>query len=178
MSAPVTPLRPNGPALRRASWPGSQMRVGDAERSAIADRLAHHFSDGRLDEDEFNDRLDRAMRATTMGDLTGLLADLPEAEPAVPPLQPQPGGRRHQQKMLKMQLERERLRLQHVQKERRRIVRQERFRTLRWLPVLIGAVIIAAIVLHWLTHSIVAWLVIALFAVLWLRGRDRRYRGL
>ena len=73
----MTPLRPNGPALRRASWPGSEMRVGDTERSAIADRLAEHFSDGRLDEAEFNDRLDRAMQAKTMGDLTGLLADLP-----------------------------------------------------------------------------------------------------
>jgi DUF1707 SHOCT-like domain len=153
------------------------MRVGDAERAAIADRLAHHFSDGRLDEAELNDRLDRAMRAKTMGDLTGLLADLPETEPAIPPVQPPTGGKRHQQKMLKMQLQQERLRLQHVQKERRRTVRQERFRTLRWLPVLIVAVVLAAVAVHWLTHSIVAWLVIGLIAVLWLRSRDRRYRN-
>lgn len=152
------------------------MRVGDAERAAIADRLAHHFSDGRLDEAELNDRLDRAMRAKTMGDLTGLLADLPETEPAIPPVQPPPGGKHHQ-KMLKMQLNQERLRLQHVQRERRRTVRHERFRTLRWLPVLIGAIVLAAIVLHWVTHSIVALVVIGLIAIVWLRGRDRRYRG-
>lgn len=177
MATPVRQLRPSGPALRRAAWPGSEMRVGDAERAAIADRLAHHFSDGRLDEAEFHDRLDRAMRAQTMGDLTGLLADLPETEPAVPPLPPPPGNSRHQRKMLKMQLERERLGLRQARRQHRRAERRRRARTLRWLPLLAGGVILLVIVAHWLTHSIAALLLVGLIAFIWLRRKDSGYRG-
>ena len=50
-----------------------QMRVSDAERHEIADILSKHFADGRLDDVEFNERLDKAMRAKTRGDLAGLL---------------------------------------------------------------------------------------------------------
>jgi hypothetical protein len=56
------------------------MRVSDAERAEVADRLSKHYSDGRLDEAEFNERLDRAMKAKTQSELTGLFADLPAAE--------------------------------------------------------------------------------------------------
>ena len=82
MSSPVSPPQPTTLALRRASWPGADMRVGDAERAEIADHLARHFSDGRLDEAEFSERLDQAMRAKTMADLSGLLSDLPGSDPA------------------------------------------------------------------------------------------------
>jgi hypothetical protein len=59
--------------------PGDQsMRVSDAERQAIADRLAVHYADGRLDQLEFDERCGRAMSAKTRGDLDGLLDDLPE----------------------------------------------------------------------------------------------------
>src|ERR1700739_610811 len=101
MSSPAASPQQTGPALQRASWAGSQMRVGDAERMAVADRLAKHFVDGRLDEAEFDERLDRAMRATTMADLTGLLSDLPDDEPAQP--EPPAVGRRHQQRMQRIQ---------------------------------------------------------------------------
>jgi len=175
MSTPASSPQPTGPALRRAVWPGSQMRVGDAERSAIADRLAKHFSDGRLDEDEFNDRLDRAMRATTMADLTGLLADLPDAEDAQPQLPA--GGRRHERKMLKVQLERERLWLKLEREQHRQAERQRRAHAMRWVPVFVVAGIVAVIVLHTLTHSIGAWLVLGLVAFLWLRRHDSAYRG-
>src|SRR5271165_2929619 len=111
MSVPVSPLRPGASAPRR-NWQQANVRIGDAERTDVADRLAKHFSDGRLDEAEFGDRLDRAMRAKTMADLTGLLTDLPETEP-VPPIPEPGGGRRHQRRMLKLQLERERQRLKH-----------------------------------------------------------------
>ena len=175
MSTPASSPQPTGPALRRAVWPGSQMRVGDAERSAIADRLAKHFSDGRLDEDEFNDRLDRAMRATTMADLTGLLADLPDAEDAQPQLPA--GGRRHERKMLKVQLERERLWLKLEREQHRQAEHQRRAHAMRWVPVFVVAGIVAVIVLHTLTHSIGAWLVLGLVAFLWLRRHDSAYRG-
>jgi GntR family transcriptional regulator len=63
------------------------LRVSDAERGAVADRLAEHFAAGRLDQAEFDDRAGRAMSAKTRADLSGLFADLPEAgAPAVPEL--------------------------------------------------------------------------------------------
>jgi Domain of unknown function (DUF1707) len=54
------------------------MRVSDAERQAVADRLAEHFSSGRLDQAEFDDRVGKAMSAKTRADLNGLFDDLPE----------------------------------------------------------------------------------------------------
>ena len=164
MSNPVSPPQPSA-APRRASGPGADMRVGDAERAEIADRLARHFSDGRLDEAEFSERLDRAMRAKTMADLSGLLSDLPGEEAPPPPH----GGSRHQRKMRKVQLERERLALRHEQRAHRRAERQVRWRTLRWIPLLIAVLVGAVIVAHTLTHSIAAWIVIGVIAFLWMR---------
>lgn len=77
-----------------------QMRISDAERAEVADRLSKHYSDGRLDQAEFNERLDRAMKAKTRSDLNGLFADLQagsEPEQAVKAVrQPdrRPGNRR------------------------------------------------------------------------------------
>jgi hypothetical protein len=55
------------------------MRVSDAERQEVADRLAEHFSSGRLDQEEFDERVSRAMSAKTRADLSGLFDDLPES---------------------------------------------------------------------------------------------------
>lgn len=57
-----------------------QMRISDADRADVADRLSQHYSDGRLDQPEFNERLDRAMKAKTQADLTGLFTDLPPVD--------------------------------------------------------------------------------------------------
>src|SRR5258705_5026005 len=54
------------------------MRVSDAERQAVADRLAEHFSSRRLDQAEFDERIGKAMSAKTRADLNGLFDDLPE----------------------------------------------------------------------------------------------------
>jgi Domain of unknown function (DUF1707) len=56
------------------------IRVSDAERTEVADRLAAHFGEGRLNQAEFDERVAQAMNATTRGDLSGLLDDLPEPE--------------------------------------------------------------------------------------------------
>ncbi len=62
------------------SAPSDQhMRVSDAERQAVTDRLAEHFASGRLDQAEFDERVSRAMSAKTRADLNGLFDDLPEA---------------------------------------------------------------------------------------------------
>ncbi len=62
------------------------MRASDAERNEVSERLSRHFTDGRLDQAEFQQRLGRAMGATTRGDLAGLFDDLPRLadDPAVP----------------------------------------------------------------------------------------------
>jgi hypothetical protein len=62
---------------RLGSNAGTTIRASDAERNEVADRLSRHFADGRLDQIEFKNRLDRAMGATTRGDLGGLFDDLP-----------------------------------------------------------------------------------------------------
>jgi hypothetical protein len=54
------------------------VRVGDAERAAVVDRLAAHFRDGRIDEEELEERTAAANAARTRGDLVKLEADLPE----------------------------------------------------------------------------------------------------
>jgi hypothetical protein len=53
------------------------MRVSDAERAEVAELLGRHYSDGRLDKQELDERVARAMSAKTRGDLNGLFDDLP-----------------------------------------------------------------------------------------------------
>jgi hypothetical protein len=79
----------------RANYADPGMRVSDAERAEVADRLSKHYGDGRLDQEEFGRRLDQAMGATTQGDLRGLFQDLPEGdEPQAPAAGSRAGGRR------------------------------------------------------------------------------------
>jgi Domain of unknown function (DUF1707) len=80
MSAPSSPSWIHAATRRRASY--ADLRMSDAERTEVADLLAKHYGDGRLDEAEFNERLDRAMKAKTYSDLSGLFADLPRTEAA------------------------------------------------------------------------------------------------
>jgi hypothetical protein len=80
--SPLRTRRAPGPAHRWPLWGGANLRVSDAERAEVSDELSKHYSDGRLDEATFNERLDQAMRAVTQSDLDGLLADLPPAGPA------------------------------------------------------------------------------------------------
>ena len=66
MPAPSSPPRTRTSSLRRRlSYGQPDLRVSDAERSEVADRLAEHYGEGRLDEAEFNERVDQAMRAKT-----------------------------------------------------------------------------------------------------------------
>jgi Domain of unknown function (DUF1707) len=53
------------------------VRVGDADREAVAAQLREHYADGRLTLDELNERLDQAFAAKTRADLTTVLRDLP-----------------------------------------------------------------------------------------------------
>src|SRR5258708_25001421 len=85
MSASYSPLWTRGSGPRRGSYAHRDLRVSDAERAEVADRLAKHYSEGRLDQAEFDERVDQAMRAKTRSDLSGLFDDLPltdEPEPS------------------------------------------------------------------------------------------------
>jgi len=53
------------------------LRLSDADRSEVAERLSHHYADGRLDHAELDERLGRAMGARTVADLDGIFAGLP-----------------------------------------------------------------------------------------------------
>ncbi|MGW7287747.1 DUF1707 SHOCT-like domain-containing protein [Streptomyces sp. NPDC054847] len=54
-----------------------EMRASDAERERVAERLRDAVAEGRLDMEEFDQRLDAAYRARTHGDLEPLVRDLP-----------------------------------------------------------------------------------------------------
>jgi len=83
MSAPHSTPWLLAATRRRASY--ADLRISDAERAEVADLLSKHYEDGRLDQAEFNQRLDQAMKARTYKDLSGLFADLPPAgEPEGP----------------------------------------------------------------------------------------------
>ena len=63
-----------------------QLRAGDADRERTVADLREHFAAGRLDQADFDARLDAAYAATTLDELTALRADLPDPRPlpAVP----------------------------------------------------------------------------------------------
>jgi Domain of unknown function (DUF1707) len=64
--------------------PDPHLRVGDAERSAAMTALDEHLSAGRLEADEYGDRVAKASVARTRDDLEVLFADLPPPNPWSP----------------------------------------------------------------------------------------------
>ena len=73
---------------------GTGPRASDADRNRFAMLLERHFAEGRLTDDEFSERMDRALRARSLGDLYALVADLPDL-PAVDIPQSRSSGKRH-----------------------------------------------------------------------------------
>lgn len=61
-----------------------ELRAGDADRQAAADRLRAAHDEGRLDLHEYDRRLAEAYAAVTYGDLDRLFSDLPVRSSAVP----------------------------------------------------------------------------------------------
>lgn len=91
MAASGSPPRARGSAFsRRAGYASPNLRISDAERAEVTDRLSKHYSDGRLDQTEYNERVDQALRAKTRADVSGLFADLPEIDEAGAPVASQP----------------------------------------------------------------------------------------
>jgi hypothetical protein len=61
--------------------PRGEMRAGDADRQAVAEKLRWALDEGRLDLGEYDERLQKAYAAKTYADLDGLLTDLPGIVP-------------------------------------------------------------------------------------------------
>jgi Domain of unknown function (DUF1707) len=75
--------------------PSSQppaIRVGDRDRDAVAHRLQDAFAEGRLDDDEFDQRMRAALTARISTELDVLTADLPAAATARPAAVATPGA--------------------------------------------------------------------------------------
>jgi hypothetical protein len=65
---------------RRSGPRDRQLRVGSAEREAVVDVLRREHLAGRLDNDEFDERVARCLAAKTYAELDELIADLPAGE--------------------------------------------------------------------------------------------------
>lgn len=66
----------------------SGVRIGDAEREAVAAGLREHYARGRLTLEEFQHRLDAVFAAKTRADLAEITADLPHTDPYAAPWPP------------------------------------------------------------------------------------------
>jgi hypothetical protein len=54
-----------------------RIRASDADRDKATALLREHHAAGRLDAEEFHDRMNKALDAKTLGELDELMADLP-----------------------------------------------------------------------------------------------------
>ena len=57
-----------------------KIRASDADRDRTAAALREHLAAGRLTTEEFDERLDKAYAAKTLGELDDLMADLPRTD--------------------------------------------------------------------------------------------------
>jgi hypothetical protein len=62
--------------------PSPELRVADADRDRTVERLRAAAAEGRLDPDELEERVSKALAARTQSELDALLSDLPQ--PVVP----------------------------------------------------------------------------------------------
>jgi hypothetical protein len=58
-------------------FPRGDLRVSDADRDRAVAELSEHFQNGRLTQEEFEDRSGRALQARTGSELSQLFTDLP-----------------------------------------------------------------------------------------------------
>jgi Domain of unknown function (DUF1707) len=156
-------VRTRGSGARQRATDAT-MRVSDAERAEVADQLAQHYADGRLDQAELDERLTRTMSAKTRADLTGITDDLPEAGA-------RPAARTS------------------AHPARSRAVPPAPRARRQWPRALLIVLLIAVVATSW--HGLVSfwpwswfgfgfgfgpWLWIALLAFCWLRFGPRRHR--
>jgi uncharacterized protein DUF1707 len=62
-----------------------ELRASDADRERVADVLRDALAEGRLDMEEFGERLDATYKARTYGELAPITRDLPASGAVAPP---------------------------------------------------------------------------------------------
>jgi Domain of unknown function (DUF1707) len=153
----------------RAAYAHPGMRISDAERGEVSDRLSKHYGDGRLDEAEFGKRLDQAMHAVTQSDLDGLFDDLPDgaaghggAADGGRPGAGRRGPRRAEQQVISPDP------AGPAGRSRSPLAR---------IGLLALLLVAAAVIGQGLSHLFFPWILIAVVVVLWLRrSPSRRHR--
>ena len=75
------PERPGEWTGRTPIRSGAHQRVSNAERDAVVEQLRLNMADGRLDIDEYGERVGSALAARTGAELQAVLADLPHVVP-------------------------------------------------------------------------------------------------
>ncbi|MFD5557894.1 DUF1707 domain-containing protein [Streptomyces sp. NPDC127068] len=86
------PSPANAPAPRGKELNPAQLRASDADRELVVERLRDAMAEGRLDLDEFGERLEAAYAARTYGELAPITRDLPEVGTAPTSLVKPPPG--------------------------------------------------------------------------------------
>jgi hypothetical protein len=80
------------------SQPDPRLRIADSDRERAMADLAMHYADGRLDHEEYDERLDAIWTARTRADLALLFNDLPRPQAPqpsrAPARTPRPAGSR------------------------------------------------------------------------------------
>jgi uncharacterized protein DUF1707 len=59
---------------------GPRLRAGDAERERVVEQLREHHEAGRIDVEEFGQRMEAALSARYLDELPALTADLPGSD--------------------------------------------------------------------------------------------------
>src|SRR4051794_12525774 len=85
MRPPALAIGPGSPQTggMPSQRPYPDLRASDADRERVAVFLRDQAAVGRLTHEELEERVGRAYRAVTLGDLERLIADLPRANPPV-----------------------------------------------------------------------------------------------
>ncbi|HEY2284228.1 MAG TPA: DUF1707 domain-containing protein [Streptosporangiaceae bacterium] len=163
MSEPSKPAgTPEPKPQPRAAYAHPGMRISDAERAEVSDRLSKHYGDGRLDEAEFGRRLDQAMHAVTQSDLAGLFDDLPDDSAGHGG--PADAGRSSRGRASRRPAGAD----QAVLPGRRRTP------VSRVLGVA-ALIVVVAIIGHALTQLFIPWILIAVVVFVWLRRGPRHH---
>ncbi|WP_190182620.1 DUF1707 SHOCT-like domain-containing protein [Streptomyces cirratus] len=93
----ASPQKPSleKPSLEKPPLAGEalpQLRASDADRERVVERLRDAVAEGRLDMEEFEERLDAAYKSRTYAELEPLTRDLPQAGAEAPLASAPPGS--------------------------------------------------------------------------------------
>jgi hypothetical protein len=69
-------------------------KASDADRERFAKQLNQHYAEGRLSDEDYQDRIDRVFAARTLIELYSIISDLPHPGPTPLVGWPEHGSRR------------------------------------------------------------------------------------